>query len=319
MFKFRYIVILGFVLGLIGALASCGGSGGDGIPELVPVTSDNSEALAREAYMGRGGADMDEIMGQVGGDMDENESVSDALDSLFGDSDLTFSQVAAMGSGTYAFDGSCDGTATINYAFKGLSSVSATLIFDQFNDSGANCDEGLVIDGQIKGSANYTYDEENDDIDLYSAKVTFSHASVAYGGNEYLMDGTMEYTASAGDEHTVTVNATVSYVNDSYNVELIGYVDRFSYDDETGATTENVSGIFVSSQIGAVRIGTDVSVVTYDDEGYPSSGTLVITGASTDLGNSSAKVVFGENATFTVSCDEDGDGVYEWESGQLAW
>lgn len=311
--KFKYIAMLFFFCAMWGVMESCSSSGGGGdTPDLVLVTSDNAEALAREAYMGRGAMDMDEIMG-------EGDSMFDNLDSLLGDSDVSLDELAAMGSGKYTMEGSCDGAATISFSFEGTTSASATVVFDQFNDSFGNCDDGPVIDGKIKGSANYTYDEQADTIDLNSAKLTCSDTSVIYAGDEYLMDGTIEYKNSDSDGQSVKINASVSYVNENYSVDLIGYVDRFSYDDATGTTTENVSGIIESSENGAVRISTEVSVVTRDVDGYPSSGTIVITGAATDLGNSSAKLEFGANGTFMVSCDEDGDGVYESNSGALTW
>ncbi len=80
------------------------------------------------------------------------------------------------------------------------------------------------------------------------------------------------------------------------------------------------SGRYYDPDEGYVVVSTDTPFVIYDDDDGPLQGLLVITGdTGSEGGRTKAWIEALSSTTFQVKADTDGDGFYDWESGDLDW
>jgi hypothetical protein len=94
---------------------------------------------------------------------------------------------------------------------------------------------------------------------------------------------------------------------------ISGYILEIT--EVNGELEVKLTGRFYHPDYGYVELTTPVLFIIYEGDDFPSSGTLVLTGAN----GARAEL----NAIDYLHCeckfDSDGDGVYEWESGLMLW
>ena len=75
------------------------------------------------------------------------------------------------------------------------------------------------------------------------------------------------------------------------------------------------SGRYYDLDEGYVVVSTDSPFRVYDGDDWPSEGVLVVTGD----GSTKARLTVLTSTTFRVEADTDGDGSYDFDSGDLNW
>jgi hypothetical protein len=76
-----------------------------------------------------------------------------------------------------------------------------------------------------------------------------------------------------------------------------------------------IDGRYYDPHEGYVDIDTTVTFVIMYGDDNPSSGVLTVTGAN----NSSARLTAISSTQCLVEVDADGDGTYEYSSGNISW
>ncbi|MBN2298816.1 MAG: hypothetical protein JXM72_09485 [Deltaproteobacteria bacterium] len=197
-------------------------------------------------------------------------------------------------------DGPCGGNCSGNLSIDDeTGDVSGKLRYNDY------CDMEIISDGRISIQGNINLTSVNLDM-------VFTNFSVSYEGNSQTMSGTVSMESSTGSSY-MTMNVCVrddSSGRTCWMSDYVMYVIEYDTYDEI-----SVSGRFYDPDYGYATLSTPESFIVYHEENYPSQGILVATGA----GGSSARLVVLSVETFRIDVDEDGNGTYEWNSGEQNW
>ena len=201
---------------------------------------------------------------------------------------------------------------TVNDGYGG--SVSYSLSVDDlmggftgsFTASNYRGDGGGSISGTMTVSGTYniakdTFDSIN--ITLSAITVTDASSSVMVTGSVHLLNG----NPATG---TVTL-----YLTDNSSGKT-DWIDHFTINVTEGAgySEATLSGKIYLHDYGFVVISTPTPFHYLAGSTYPSSGTMIVTGAS----NGRAKLTASNSTDYTVDVDANGDGTYE-TSGSYPW
>lgn len=229
--------------------------------------------------------------------------LSDSLDLI----DFTASPAggvqAAVETATETLTGECGGTMTY--------SISADVAGGEFNGSftfSDYCNGGTTINGgaSFDGRMDANTDE------LLEAHFSFDNLS----GGELTLDGDidMDFTVSP---KMITFNA---YGQDASSGKVYWIRDySIAIDEDENQfpvqTTVQMDGMFYHPDHGYVILSTPDPIVLLGDDDWPTSGTLVVTGAN----SAKAKITAIDNTSCYVEADIDGDDAYEWASVTMPW
>ena len=82
----------------------------------------------------------------------------------------------------------------------------------------------------------------------------------------------------------------------------------------------NMEGRFYHPTFGYVDLTTPLDVVTDVSDIMPVSGELMLVGEKGSAGGATkARLVFMAAGKFRVEADTNGDGIFNWDSGELSW
>jgi hypothetical protein len=94
------------------------------------------------------------------------------------------------------------------------------------------------------------------------------------------------------------------------------YVDySMAVYEYAGYIEVEISGEFYYPDYGYVNVETQQPLIVHDEDIWPTSGILIITGAS----GASAKLTVFDHSSCLIELDFDEDGIYDWESGIIDW
>ena len=181
---------------------------------------------------------------------------------------------------------------------SGTMDITDTAVeFDNCRLGDITFDGGFSISG-TESNATFSYD---------NLRITGPGLDIEFGGTAVFV--------SSGNTETITMNTVfidrvegVTFRTDDYVIVIT--------ENNDGTITETINGRVYHSDYGYVDI-TTTTPIFYDSEfaSYPSAGQIVVEGNS----NSKIRMTVLSSTQIQVELDEDGDGVYECDSGPLNW
>lgn len=310
------------VFGLVAIIGSGGGGGGGsgsssgltytGSETLASISDGNAQALATGAYTnGNTGYAMSTITALQAGDNEQigypvllkvSNMLTDSLEQV----DFRTGS-GADGSRTTVTEsvvGDCGGTGAYTINFNdGTGVFSGSFTFTNY------CNQGTTITGGVTFSG--TVDVNNNM--LLSFSFSFVALTVSSAGDSLTLGGTLSID-TVGSPSTLTLDVFVRYNTDGNPVYWVRDYTLI-VTEGSGFVDLQISGIFYNPVEGYVTVSTDTPISVNDGDDYPSSGVLVITGG----GDTKAKLTFVSSTTYRVEADTDGDGTYDYNSGDLLW
>lgn len=309
-------------------IAGCGGGGGGGnggddtggtyTGKTTPatITKSNAEEILQDALNGGvSGAGFSaafsaiEASGQQAGSPMVYRIISRTADTVAGiAAERSSGSVPASASAIITEPinetGECGGSVTGTMQVNNVTGdVSGTLVFNDL------CEMGSYSSGTITITGNG--DWASDDMDITMNFDDFSVVSDADDVDATMNGSVRLITDGSTDTMTMNIYLKDNGTGDYYWME--DYVLEMYYGDY--ADTMEVSGRFYSPEYGYVTLTTTTAFVVDFDDYYPSEGVLIAAGA----GNTRAKLTVLSSTSYMVEADENGDGTYEWDSGELYW
>lgn len=303
------------------SLMACGGGGGGssstsspytGITTAAVITSTNANIIARSSY--QGGDTGTSFVSPLSASTSETQNVSAASPPKV----LSIVQVLKEISGKACSQQFTSGrvapravvseSGTLNDGYGGSVSYSLS-VNDQtgaftgsFTASNYHGDGGGTISGAMTVSGTYNIPSDVFDsinFTLSSVTVTDASSSVTVSGSVVLLNG----NPATG---TVTL-----YLTDNVTGKT-DWIDNFTINvtEGLGYADATLSGKFYLHDYGFVVISTSTPFHYLAGNTYPSSGTMIVTGAS----NGRVKLTFVNSTSYTVDVDANGDGIYETTS-----
>jgi hypothetical protein len=211
---------------------------------------------------------------------------------------------AALETATATLTGECGGTMsyTVSADIDG-GDFNGSFTFSNYCNGGTTINGGASFDGRLDATTE----------ELLEAHFSFDNLS----GGELTLDGDidMDFTVSP---KIITFNA---YGQDASSGKVYWIRDySIAIDEDENQfpvqTTVLMDGMFYHPDHGYVELSTPVPIVLLGDDEWPTSGTLVVTGAN----NAKAKITAIDNANCTIEADIDGDDAYEFlVSATMTW
>ena len=298
------------------SLIACGGGGGSsssspysGITTAAVITETNADNIVRSSY--QGGDTSTTFVGKLSASTSETQNISAAnrpivlsiVQVLKEVSGKVWSQQSTSGgvspraivsvSGTI-HDGS-GGSLSFTLSVTDLTGAFTGL----FTFNNYHGDSGGTFSGTVNVSGTYnigTSSFEHIHFTLVAVTVTDASSSVTVSGSVDLLNG----NPATG---TVTL-----YLTDN-GTGKTDWIDNFTITvtEGVGYADATFSGKIYLHDYGFVMISTSDPFHFPAGSTHPSSGTMIVTGAS----NGSAKLTISNTTSYTVDVDANGDGTYE--------
>jgi hypothetical protein len=233
-------------------------------------------------------------------------ALQNAVDNLWTVSQSSIEAAKAVQTEQETINGACGGTAT---GFLQVDDVtgdfSGDLTFANY------CDADVTLNGKtdFSGIINLSTDQiENINFSFGYLTSTEPSGSSVIDGNLLIINQSNGFTLSM--DMYLQDGSDVYWIN-NYNIEAIEYPSSVSI---------TVSGIFYDPNYGYVTLSTSENLIVYDNDRLPTSGILLVEGENgVSGGPTRAKLTCKSFGLFNVEADTDGDGIYEWDSGDLSW
>jgi hypothetical protein len=294
-------------MGLVLSVSACGGGGGDGgTASPTPTVVINSSAVADNVAMQATSA------GTVSTDINNIVplSINQPSQSQTGFNPIDFTRQLLHLSHSHLLQpltvNSCSGGGSMTVP-DNPNATSGTITFNNCNELGYT----------FNGSASFSL--SGDPNANYSVSITYRNLTLSNGVNMATLNASMNMNGSYNSStDTDTINVTYSNFKFTVNADYISlYNYKFTgvYNNTTLAYTASLDYTFDSSLInGVVHVTTENTIQGNDNiSQYPSSGSLLITGAS----NTSVRVTINSITNVTVAADLNGDGNYEYSRTML--
>ena len=170
------------------------------------------------------------------------------------------------------------------------------------------CNDYVIMNGQAKIEGQFERDRDA----FGRFTLTFSWLKASTGNRSYTLNGAITIVMG-NPTSTVTMNLALkdNKTGTIYKLEDFEVVIT----RETGYAEYEMSGKFYHPDYGHVTVSTPAAVRIYYGDEYPSSGTLSVTGQN----QTTAQMAFLTETTYKIEVDLDGDGVFDWDSGELSW
>ncbi|MBL3598678.1 MAG: hypothetical protein JMN25_02260 [gamma proteobacterium endosymbiont of Lamellibrachia anaximandri] len=303
---------LGMILGASLVLGACGGGGGDGVAttaytgsrSLADVTVVNGETLAS------GGLGASQSVGSLANATarpqdGENGSfilgtinvITNVVNHSLGKTASRASSQERTVSDTFA--------CSSGYVQFFLDIPDGGDSFSGYMDF-IGCDEsGVLIDGRVDISGTLTIN------DIGSMTLIMKDASplvVSSGADSVTFIGTLAMHFNGATTTTIT---NLLVINGDGSVEMLENFTLVFTDGYGGNNSLAISGRYYHPVEGYVEITTPVTMLMNPFDVWPFFGTMLLTGSAGSI----AQIDIINNAQFTLSIDEDGDG--NWESSEV--
>ena len=315
-----------FLLAIV-SLMSCGGGGGGGVgggevsgdgityigmTEQATINQSNAFDLAQGAFLGG------EISGGIGTSLgvvrsiksnhasylDFTRIVEKAVRQVdFRTSSTHILDAGAIVSETVVIYGTCGGNADIS---ADLDDVTGEFTGDiNFTDF---CSEGIIINGPSSFSGKVRMN----DYELLQFSLSFTTLNVNFGDLVLTMAGSISAETSlqsdilAIDVYTRNNDVGVVYWVNNYQMTIsegMGYIEF------------GISGRFYDPVYGYVDVFTPIIFRMNPEQYGPSTGVLLAVGKN----GTKAQFLAVNPTTFKVLADTNGDGSYDWDSGDTLW
>ena len=297
---------------------ACGGGGGGdsgtsgssgiqytGLTSPALITEQNASDLALSAYEGYSGSSL--AVNSVGTPSGVNNSFYKQIikiASIGSDYKLNSSMATgAVQSDSETVSGPCGGRRTISLTIDDVTGdYSGSITFDNY------CDGGDVTNGTATVSGKIDLVTES----FFNMNLSTNSINVKSGSDSITFKGQLIINYQTG---SLGLTMTL-YMRDDV-AQKVFWIDNFTISAVDGGTYIDVtiSGRFYQPNYGYVDLTTTNPIRQYDSALYPSSGILIITGAS----NTKAQLVFLSSTSYKVMADTNGDNSWEWDSGTMYW
>jgi hypothetical protein len=196
-------------------------------------------------------------------------------------------------------EGSCGGGFSYTLKFYRKSEkFSGSLSFEEYCD-GANTFSGDVNvygtfedDSGVFETANFSFDDLSDASHSLNGEILIDFSDIPILAT---------FTAFSTDRHTGQV-----YWIKNYSMNLI---------ESVGHVEVEIFGTFYLPDYGHVALKTSQPFVLHDTDDWPTSGQLVIQGAS----DTTAQITAIDQLHCRIEADTKGNGIFDWDSGILYW
>ncbi len=329
----------GFLVGSVSLLIVACGSGGDGfnvnsgisyngVTTPATITGDNAEDIATGAYQnGNSPEGMDFggfalVQDSQGAPITHSRNLvlSEALVKVI--SQIDFSSVSndvaisAVETENYSEPGNCGGNMSVNSRVDDVSGeVNGTIIFNDYCEDGTTLSGSINISGTIDGGPG----------EPSEFTISFTTLTVVSDGDSFTVNGSISFNFDDFYIMTLTINM---YVRDNIegkvywvsNYELSITTVSSGYYSYLYDVDIEVSGDFYDPDYGLAVLSTSEHLHIYSGDENPSSGVLIVTGATGIAGGSTkARLTALSSTTYKVEADTNGDGAYNWDSGIQYW
>jgi hypothetical protein len=205
-------------------------------------------------------------------------------------------------------NGTCGGT-----AFGDLQADDVTGDFSGHLSFSNFCESNVTVNGDTDFSG--TINTTTDQIEIIT--FNFGYLTSSEPSGSFIIDGTMSIVNQPAG-FTITMDMYLKDGNsgdvcwiDNYHIEAIEYASYVSM---------AVSGVFYDPQDGYVSVSTLENLIVYDYDRVPASGVILAEGENgVSGGPTMARLTCYPSGLFNVQADTDGDGIYDWDSGDLSW
>jgi hypothetical protein len=135
--------------------------------------------------------------------------------------------------------------------------------------------------------------------------------------NSIILDGTMSFLYQTSG-FTVTMDLLAKVGQDNEVFWINDY--RIEVKERINELSLNISGNFYDPKYGYVTLSTQQELIIDVNDMLPTSGVLIATGRNGIAGGAThASLICYPTGVFEVKVDTNGDGSYDWNSGQLYW
>ena len=320
-------------------LTACGGGGGDSAPvnppgsSVLAITSTNQSSVARVGVSSALSVSMAEgALGSGGSISAAAATRAHAMSAIVRHALESASRkaVASVGTHAAAVNSSTDNCAaggTVTESLDDKDGNQQVTAGDVITTTFAQCRLSAtdIIDGAVVITVTTT-PVVNATSSQFAASAQFQALAVTADSASYTIAGLAAVTESDDDttsltHDTVTVGAgglQVAIASTAWNDTLklgqgLVVTTVAGYDANTASVT--VAGTLSSNSLGGqVTIATPVALAGVGTDAYPSSGQMIITGAS----GSTLRLTVLDNTQVKLELDADGNGSYETTS-TVAW
>jgi hypothetical protein len=318
----RSIIILCIAL-LVGG---CGGSGGgdgssstgsySGLTSPAPLTEKNAQDILEDAYYGGlAGSGMAsplsamKVEGVEGtGPLNMQQTAMLIKDLVEQERSKTTVQTSPYASAVETEpiheSGKCGGVVTGSIQVNDVTgSLTGNLTFSNY------CEMGVLLSGAVTFAGQI--DVESGELAM---TMTFRNFNEVIGDESMniILNGTLDM-ATLGTSIHMTMDIFMQDETSGKSFLMDGYTTTMA--EQGGYSEAEVYGRFYCSDYGYVNLSTEETIMVSENEDYPSQGVFVATGEN----GSSARLTFLNFGAYSVDVDEDGNGVYEFNSGIQYW
>ena len=239
-------------------------------------------------------------------------TLQNAVDNLRTSAQSSTGSAKAVQTEQVTIDGACGGTATgYVQADDVTGDFSGHLTFANY------CDANITLNGRtdFSGHIDVTTDQI-EDIDF-----SFDYLTSTEPSGSSIIDGTLSIVNQSNgfsitmDMYLQDGNSNDVYWINNYNMEAIDYLS-----EDPPYVSMTISGIFYDPHYGYVTLSTPENLIVNDNDRLPTSGILLVEGENGVFGGpTKARLTCYSSSLFNVEADIDGDGGYDWNSGDLSW
>lgn len=201
-------------------------------------------------------------------------------------------------------NGDCGGTATYNVTYDEISGVfSGNFMFTSFCSGSIN----------LSGSATFTgvMDSSSGGFDHFS--FSFSNLATTADGQSNTVNGTLECDFQ-GNDVIITTNMVVAQSSSGLVCWLYNYTVQI-YDNQM-----EISGRYYNPIHGYVDFITTSPLIISEFSQFPSGGIVEFTGAvGTGGQQTKAQLTAISSTTCQITADTDGNGINDYDTGEILW
>lgn len=317
------------ILVSVSFLVACGGGGGGGVPAnptslaytgstaKALISQSNAAEITSEALTGGISANIFTEFAAVSAGSEGTDAnrlnlsvtaiaMQNAVDNLLTASPSSTGAAKAVQTEQETINGACGGTAAGFVQVDDVTGVfSGELTFANY------CDTNITLNGKtdFSGIINLTTDQ------IENIEFNFGYLTSTEPSGSSIIDGNL-LIVNQSNGFNITMDmylqdgSDVYWIN-NYNIEAI---------ENPSSVSITVSGVFYDPNYGYVTLSTPENLVVYGNDRLPTSGILLVEGEmGVSGGPTKAKLTCKPTGLFQVEADTDGDGIYEWASGDLSW
>ena len=182
--------------------------------------------------------------------------------------------------------------------------VSGTFTYNNYFLLGVVSNGVITFEGNVSDTGMTVY-------------IEFSSFTVSYDDVSQTMNGSVSLGPS-NENLIMILNIVIGDNTTGKTYWMHDYRIEIEYDRDTEYVS--ISGLFYDYDYGYVVLSTELPLVYYDNDDFPSRGLIVAAGAEGSAGGSThAWLEIQSSSTYTLYVDTDGDGYEDWKSGVLWW